>query len=344
VIAWTYPNLLHLAALLPTVAVAALLLHWRRRRHAAAALGDPALVRRLVGTDLRRFPRRSAALLVLAAASLGVAAAGPRWGNDAPAERDGPPADLVLVLDVSNSMLVRDVAADRLERQREAARAVVARAGGGRVGLVVFAGSGHVVAPLTTDHAMIGMYLDALSPAMAYQGGSAVSSGIRQAVRLIRVPGEARRAAALVLMGDGEAHEPAEAIRLATSEASRARVPVHAVGIGTERGGPVPDVDPVTGLGSGFKREPTGEVAVSRLDRDLLRTVARATGGTYVDADAPGALDELAAELGRVRAVPGAPVPGNRYAWFVALALALVAADAAAEARGRRRPAAEGRG
>jgi Ca-activated chloride channel homolog len=344
VIAWAYPNLLHLAALLPAVAAVAYLLYWRRRRHAAAALGDPALVRRLVGTDLRRFPRRSATLVGVAAAALGVAAAGPRWGDDAPPEREGPPADLVLVLDVSNSMLVRDVAPDRLERQREAARAVVARAAGGRVGLVVFAGSGHVVAPLTTDHAMIGMYLDALSPGMAYQGGSAVSSGIRQAVRLIRVPGEARRTGALVLVSDGEAHESEAAIRLATSEASRARVPVHAVGVGTERGGPVPDVDPVTGLGSGYKREPTGEVAVSRLDRDLLRTVARATGGTYMDADEPGALDELAAALARVRGVPGAPVPGNRYAWFVALALVLVAADAAADARARRRPAAQGRG
>jgi Ca-activated chloride channel homolog len=338
-IRWVYPNLLHLMVVLPAVAAAAFLLYWRRRRQAAAALGDPALVRRLTGADLRRFPRRSAALTVLAAAALGVASAGPRWGGDpAPAEAESQEGDVVLVLDVSNSMLVRDVAPDRLARQRAAAGALLDRAGGARVGLVVFAGSGHVVAPLTTDHAMIRMYLDALSPGMAYQGGSALSSGIRQAVRLVRVPGEARgTSAALVLMSDGEAHESEDFVRLAIRDAVRSRVPVHVVGIGTAAGGQVPDVNHATGDTTGFKREPmTGEVAVSRLNRGVLEMIAAETGGTYADADAPGGLGGIAAEVGRVRRVPAGPVPGNRYAWFIALALVLIGTEAVSEARGRR--------
>jgi Ca-activated chloride channel homolog len=340
---WTYPNLLHLAVVLPAVAAAAYLLYWRRRRHAAALLGDRALVRRLTGTDLGRFPTRGAVLTVLAAAALGLAAAGPRWGGGEPAGIPTAAPDLVLVLDVSNSMLVRDVAPHRLERQREAARSLMEALGPARVGLVVFAGSGHVVAPLTHDRAMLRAYLDVLSPEMAYQGGSALSSGIRQGVRLVRVPGEVRPGAgALVLMSDGEAHETQDALRQALAEAAAARVPVHAVGIGTAAGGPVPDVNPASGDTVGWKREPSGEIAVSRLERGLLESIAGETGGVYVDGDAPGAMGTLAAAVARVPGMPHAPAPGNRYAWFVAAALALIAADLAADARTRRRAPAPG--
>ena len=85
--AWADPFLLHLIALFPALLLAAVLLWWRRRREVAEALGDPVLVRRLAGTDLRRFPGGRAVLLVLAGALLGIAAAGPRWGNPATAAR-----------------------------------------------------------------------------------------------------------------------------------------------------------------------------------------------------------------------------------------------------------------
>jgi Ca-activated chloride channel family protein len=148
--AWADPFLLHLIALFPALLLAAVLLWWRRRREVAEALGDPVLVRRLAGTDLRRFPGGRAALLLLIGALLGVAAAGPRWGNP-----DGGGArgngDVVLVLDASNSMLVEDVAPSRLARERVLARALVDRLAGSRVGLIAFGGSGHALSPLTSD-------------------------------------------------------------------------------------------------------------------------------------------------------------------------------------------------
>ena len=337
---WADPFLLHLIGLFPALLLAALLLWWRRRREVADALGDPALVRRLAGTELRRFPFARAALLLSAGALLGVAAAGPRWG--APdADRDPGRGDVVLVLDASNSMLVEDVAPSRLERERALARALVERLAGSRVGLVAFGGSGHPLSPLTADASAIHLYLDALSPEIVNQGGTSLDSALRQALALLGGPRGAPTGGSVVLVSDGEALEPWEMVESSVENARRRGVPVHTVGIGTAAGGPVPDVDPETGERRGFKREPDGATAVSRLDEATLRRIAEATGGTYrVLPDARGAADlaRAAARGGRAAGAREPSAPDNRYEWFLALALALIAADALAE-RVRRRGA-----
>ncbi|HEX8321914.1 vWA domain-containing protein [Longimicrobium sp.] len=343
VIRWADPFLLHLIPLFPALVAAALLLWWRRRRDVAEALGDPALVRRLAGTDLRAFPRRRVALLIPAAAFLGLAAAGPRWGE---VRVDGVPrGDVVLVLDASNSMLVEDVRPNRLERQREIARTLVRRLEGSRVGLVAFAGSGHVLTPLTDDFSALNLYLDALGPDIVHQSGSSLYSALAEAVNLLDVPGAGENPGSIVLITDGEALEPSSMVGLSLERAVRRRVAIHTVGLGTEAGGPVPNVDPETGRRRGFKRDPeTRETAVSRLERPLLSAIARTTGGTaqvMPNAQAVAALANAAAS-GERGPGGGDSHPDNRYEWFLALALALIAADALSEHR-RPQPRAEGR-
>lgn len=338
-ITWADPFLLHLIALFPALLLAALLLWWRRRREVAEALGDPALVRRLAGTDLRAFPGRRAALLLPAGALLGVAAAGPRWGNaDAGARGHG---DVVLVLDASNSMLVEDVAPSRLARERTLARALVDRLAGSRVGLVAFGGSGHVLSPMTSDASAIHLYLDALSPEIVNQGGTSLDSALRQALALLGGPGEGPTGGSIVLVSDGEALEPRELLAGSIDQARRLGVHVHTVGMGTAAGGPVPHVDPASGERRGFKHEPDGSTAVSRLDEATLHTIARQTGGTYrwmPDARGAAELARVAAQGGRAAGGRGTSLPENRYEWFLGLALALIAMDSLAE-RGRRRRA-----
>ncbi|HEX2077057.1 MAG TPA: vWA domain-containing protein [Longimicrobium sp.] len=334
---WADPFLLHLIVLFPALLLAALLLWWRRRREVAEALGDPALVRRLAGTELRRFPIGRAVLLLPAGALLGVAAAGPRWGElDVVPARGG--GDVVLVLDASNSMLVEDVAPSRLERERALARALVERLGGSRVGLVAFGGSGHPLSPLTTDVSALYLYLDALSPEIVNQSGTSLDSALRNALALLGGTGEGPVGGSIVLMSDGEALEPPEMIAASIGHARRLGVPVHTVGIGTAAGGPVPDVNPETGERRGFKRELTGAIAVSRLDAATLARIARETGGTsriLPDGRGVAELASVAARGGRAAAGRGAPVPDNRYEWFLGLALVLIAMDALAD-RGRR--------
>lgn len=329
---WADPFLLHLIALFPALLLAALLLWWRRRRDVAEALGDPVLVRRLAGSDLRRFPGGRAALLLPAGALLGVAAAGPRWG----AAESGAPGsgDVVLVLDASNSMLVQDVAPSRLERERAMARALVDRLAGSRVGLIAFGGSGHALSPLTSDASAVHLYLDALSPEIVNQGGTSLDSALRQALALLGGAGEGPVGGSIVLVSDGEALEPAELVGASIGHARRLGVPVHTVGIGTAAGGQVPHVDPETGAREGVKREIDGSPAVSRLDEATLRRIAQETGGTFrlmPDAPAVADLARAASTGGRATRGRGTALPDNRYEWFLGLALALIAMDALAE-------------
>jgi Ca-activated chloride channel family protein len=334
-----HPALRHLIALFPVIALAALLLWTRRRRAAAAALGDAALVNRLAPA-LSRLPRRRVALLTLAALLLGIAAAGPTWGREpVPAPRA---ADVVLILDASNSMLVEDVRPNRLERERALARDLVRRMQGARVAIVVFAGSGYVVAPLTRDYDALDAYLEALTPEMVPQGGTSISNAMRQGAALFfGGPGERPRGA-LVLMSDGDALEEQRDIELSASLLARAGIALHTVGIGTPAGGPVPDIEPGTGRRVGFKRDLDGSLARSALGEPLLQSLAEVTRGSYRRATESSAA-ELAAAVNTVR--PGGPDwtqvrPGNRYEWFLGAALALLALDSLLESgmlRRRRR-------
>ena len=334
------PWLLPLALVLPLLVGAGLALAVRRRRRVADTFGEHPLVRRLLGADPHRFPWLRAALLLPAAAALGLAAADPRWGRGG-GEGEGGGAEVVLVLDASNSMLAEDVAPNRLERERAAARGLVRGLPRSRVGLVVFSGRGYVLTPLTGDLGALELYLDALSPGIVTQGGSSLASAIRQGTDLLLGADSTRAGRVMVLLSDGEALEEQEEIRFALRNAERAGATIHTAGIGTREGAPVPDVDPATGEQSGFKRDQGGEMVVSRLGEDLLREIASETGGSYFNLSHPGAVERLRAAIA---SAPSAPRPGDsssgpglRYGWFLGLALLLLGADTVIAARERRR-------
>lgn len=345
------PELLWLAAGLPALVLVAVLGYGARRRRVARLLGDGELVRRLGGPGDERLPAFRAAVLCGAAAAIGLAAAGPHWGVR---EVEGRPAgrDVVLVVDVSRSMLVRDLIPDRLERQRLLARQLVRELEGSRVGLVAFAGRAHILSPLTTDRGVLELYLDALDAEIASQGGSSLATAIRQGTDLARQGYERRGGQrTVILMSDGESHEEAGDVLEAAARAARAGVTIHTVTIGTGGGGPVP-----AALAGGEVTEylrHDGAIVISRADAALMRRIAAATGGRAVTAEQPGAAAELAAAVrrggsGEEAAADGDGVlqPHDRFRWFVALALALLALDALAlhgRSRGRRVARLEGR-
>ncbi|HEX7051653.1 MAG TPA: VWA domain-containing protein [Longimicrobiales bacterium] len=332
------PDLLWLALALPAVVAAGVYGYVRRRRRVARLLGEAHLVRRLGAGDLARFPTHRLVLVALAALSLGIAAAGPQWGFRTVETRTRS-RDLVLALDVSKSMLAEDVTPDRLERERLFARRLFRELGGDRIGLVAFAGRAYVLSPLTVDHGALQLYLDALDPEIVSQGGSSLAAALSQATDLVRGEPEAPRTdRAIILVTDGEALEDEGAVIEAAQRAAAAGVVVHTVGIGTAEGAPVPETDPVTQRIQGYKRDPTtGEIVVSRRNDALLARVARETGGRYIRLDRAGATDALVAALSgmdRTEATGGRRVePRERFAWFVAAALALLALDAVLERR-----------
>lgn len=335
------PDLLWLTVALPVVVGLGVWSWTRRRRRAAVALGSSALLERLGAGDLGAFPLRRLVLLSVAAAALGLSAAGPRWGLES-VEQPGFGADLVLALDVSRSMLAQDVTPDRMERQRVLARRILRELPGDRIGLVVFAGRANVLAPLTADHGTLHLYLDALDPNIVSQGGTALSTAIRQGADLARGPDDAGRGV-VVLVSDGEALEERDAVLREADRASRLGVTIHTVGVGTPQGAPVPARPGLDGQAEGYTRW-EGEIVISRLEEELLRDVARRTGGRYVRLGDPGATDALLATLKGMDRTEGDPRSGvrerPRYAWFVLLALALLAVDGMVV--GRARPAERG--
>ncbi len=333
------PDLIWLIAALP-LAVATAIWLWRRRvRRVADLFGERALVERLGLGVATRMPWLRVGLLLLASTALGTAAAGPQWGQR---RVDGSSSvrNIVLALDVSKSMLARDLEPSRLEQERLLARRLMREMPSDRFGLVAFAGRAYVLSPLTTDHGALALFVDAIDPEIVSYGGSALSAALRQASDLVRGdrPGQARPA--VVLVTDGEALAQESAVLAAADRAAQLGVTVHTVVVGTAAGSLVPDVDPRTGRTTGFVEDEQGQRVVSRLDADLLAEIARRGGGQYVELDNSGSTDQLLRALREVEAQQGpegARVEQvDRAGWFLALALLALALEAWLERRPRR--------
>lgn len=339
---FTDRDLLFVAIVLPIVIALLILRYVKRRRVVARTLGDSRLLARLGGADLERFPFERLLLLVPAALLLGIAAAGPHWGIKA-VEGESRSLNVVLALDISKSMLARDVAPNRLERERLLVRRLLRDLAQERVGMVVFAGRAYILAPLTNDQGALQLFVDALDPDIVSQGGSALSNAISLSADLARGPKGAGGERAVVLITDGEAHESRQDIMDAAERAARNRVRIFTIAIGTERGAPIPETDPETGRVTGYKRDPFGTTVVSRTDLDLLRSIAQASGGQAYDLGSGGGADGLIRQLRRMERTPGATdsgvEPRDQTVWFVAFALLLLAADFLLARRRRTTPA-----
>jgi Ca-activated chloride channel homolog len=328
-VSFARPDLLPLVVIVPALLLLALWLYARRRQRIARSFSDPHLLERLGGADLLRLPTTRALLILTAGAATGLAAAGPQWGLRA-TEGRALSLNVVVVTDISRSMLAPDIEPNRLERSRLFARRLLREMGGDRFGLVVFAGRAYVLAPLTVDHSALELYLDALDPDMVSQGGSSLSAAITQATDLVR-GSEAGGDRVVVLLSDGEALEELAAVHAAADRAARAGVRIITIGAGTSAGAMIPDLDATTGEQLGFRRDEFGEIVVSRLDESLLRDIADRTGGTYVRLDEGGALNRIVGELRRMQRAEGDDArrlePRERFAWFAALALLLLGLD-----------------
>ncbi len=187
-------------------------------------------------------------------------------------EREG--VDVVLVLDTSGSMATADVAPSRFFLARQALLQLVARLEGDRFALVAFEGEAYPLVPLTLDADALGLFLETVEPGIVPAPGTSLGVGLAKGLEAF--VDKERRNKVMVLVSDGEdlEGEVEEAVR----RAKEAGVVVHAVGVGTEAGQPVPDVD-ADGRVTGYKRDEGGGAVVSRLNMSTLDAIARGTGG-----------------------------------------------------------------
>jgi Ca-activated chloride channel family protein len=259
---------------LPVVALLEALLTRRDRERTARLVSRPLWPRIVRREDERvRFLRVS--LLLLGLAGLLVALARPQWGVvREKVEREG--VDVVLALDSSGSMATADVPPSRFFLARAALLSLVSRLEGDRFALVAFEGEAYPLVPLTLDADAIGLFLDTVEPGLVPSPGSSLGEGLARGLELL--VDKERRNKVMILVSDGE--DLGGEVETAVKQAKEAGVVVHTVGVGTERGQPVPDFD-AEGNPAGFKKDENGQVVVSRLDEGTLEAIARGTGGRY---------------------------------------------------------------
>src|SRR6185295_7322093 len=283
-----------------------------------------------------RVAGRRRAWLQLAALALGfVALARPQLGErQAELARTG--RDVLLVLDLSRSMTVTDVAPTRLAAAKVAAWETISASPGDRVGLIVFGGSAFLQLPLTSDHAALKLFLDAASPDDLGDPATDIGTALASAGKVFEHEGDRGHRAVLVV-SDGESGEGD--LEAATASLRAEAIPVFAIGVGTPAGGPVPADS--SEAPEKFHRDHIGRIALSRLEENDLRQVAKLTGGAYARADRPDDRKALRAALGRVRSGPfsgqRSTERADRYQWPLALAVAALLGDLALASVARRR-------
>ena len=340
---WLHPTY---AWTLLVVPVAVGLYAWaaRRRRADRDRFGDPAIVRQLAAT-LRPRRRTVKAGLAVAALLLGaIALMGPRWGTEVrTVERRG--VDLVVALDVSASMRAQDVPPSRLRRAKNEVRTLVGDLSGDRVGLVLFAGSGFVQCPLTTDYGAFRLFLDAAAPDQVSTPGTDVSTAVdaglqalgasRPADDTTTTPGEPRPRA-LLIISDGENHTGD--LEAARERAEAAGVTLLTAGVGTDEGARIPVYN--NGRRVDFKRNREGEVVRSRLQEASLTRLAQ-SGAYFRIGAARSALSDVPAALRQVGASTYAAERfadyEEMYQWPLAGALLLLVAGPLIPVRRRAR-------
>jgi Ca-activated chloride channel family protein len=229
---------------------------------------------RIVRTTDRRWRVVRLGFWLVGTAGIVLALARPQWGIvREKIEREG--VDVVLILDTSGSMATEDVAPNRFFLARQALLSLVQRLSGDRFALVAFEGEAYPLVPLTLDADAVGLFLDTIEPGAVPAPGTSLGVGLSRG--LATFVDKERRHKVMVLVSDGEDLEGD--IDAAVKEAKKAGVVVHTVGVGTQRGQPVPDFDR-EGRRAGFKHHPDGSVVISRLDMAALERIARGTGGS----------------------------------------------------------------
>ena len=265
------PHYLLLLLLIPFFFLGMGLWLWSRR-HRLRRFGDEALVNELMPSWSRGKLWVRTVLLSLAFFFFVIGLSRPQIGAKLK-DHKIKGAEIMIVLDVSNSMLAQDYSPDRLERAKLAISRITDKLKDDRIGLIVFAGTSFVQLPITSDYVSAKMFLNSISTESIPIQGTAIGDAISTAVRGFSAQSEHSRA--IIVITDGENHED-DAVA-AAKQAAEAGIKVYTIGVGSADGQPIP-------MNGELLKDKDGNIVVTRLDEETLRKVASAGGGAYVHA------------------------------------------------------------
>ncbi|MBN2207842.1 MAG: VWA domain-containing protein [Candidatus Coatesbacteria bacterium] len=277
-LASSFGNLLYLYLIPVAVALLVLFYRWSERRseRILSRFAGRSVLGRLLGSVDGSRLKLQAGLYFAAVALILAALAGPRLGERT-VELSTQGVDVVILLDTSRSMLAEDIAPSRFERAKLEVSRLLEHLSGHRVALVVFAGQARVQCPLTMDYGAFSMFLSSVQVGSVELGGTALPSAIEKACNLFSA-GE-RKYKALVVFSDGESHSGD--LEAAAKEAANQGVVIHAVGVGTGKGAPIP-VRSESSVINEYQKARNGTVILSRLNLTGLSRIADMTHGKIV--------------------------------------------------------------
>ncbi len=255
---------------IPAAVVLFLLSRWRKESQ-LKRFGDLILVGRLVGSLSSRARLVKRALILLALLFFVLALAQPHFRTkETLVERRG--IDVIIAVDVSNSMLAKDIAPTRLDKAKLELAGLIDKLKGNRIGIIAFAGEAVIQCPLTLDRGAVKLFLSTVSPNLISFQGTDIGRAI--AVALQSFQDKSKDSKAMILLTDGEDHNKETPSMV--KKAREAGVRIFTIGVGTVDGATLPGES-----GRGYKKDHTGKVILSKLDESLLRSIARDTGGIY---------------------------------------------------------------
>ncbi len=268
------PEYLYLLLVVPLLTLIFVFYKIRKRRN-IAAFGDPDLLKGLMPNVSTVRPTVKFVMQMVVLMMLVVVLARPQFGTKAEeVKRQG--IEVMIALDISNSMMATDVAPSRLTKSKQILSQLIDNMSNDKVGLVVFAGDAFTQLPITADYVSAKMFLSTISPKLIARQGTAIGSAVDLAIKSFNPKSPASKA--IILITDGENHEDnaVEAARLAQKEG----IVVHVIGMGRPEGAPIP----VDGTMS-FWKDKDGNVVVSKLNEAMCNDIASAGQGVYVRAD-----------------------------------------------------------
>ncbi|WP_235934003.1 vWA domain-containing protein [Sunxiuqinia indica] len=314
---------LYALAIIPVLIV----LFWitrRSRRKALERFGKPETVSQLMPNVSHSRPVIKFIIWLLAIASLIIAIARPQFGSKLKTvKREG--VELIIGLDVSNSMLAEDIQPNRLERAKRAISRLVDNLNNDKIGLIVFAGDAYTQLPITTDYPSAKLFLNAVSTDIVPRQGTAIGAAIDLASSSFSPQFEGNKA--IIIITDGENHED-DAIDAATAAAEKGII-VHTIGMGLPQGGPIP----VYKNGQrDYRKDKEGNVVVTKLNEEMLQQISAAGNGIYVRANnAQVGLNTLFNEIDKMEEAEMESLVYSDYEdqfqWFLGFSILLLLID-----------------
>ena len=312
-------ELLYLLALIPLLAIIFALM-MRRRRLLMERFGNLELLKELIPAYSRARLRLKLWIWLAAYACLVIAAARPQLGSKLREEK-AKGVEMMLVVDVSNSMLAEDFEPNRLERTKYAINKLFEGLHQERVGMVIFAGEPKVQLPITSDYRMAQAFTKRISTSLVAEQGTDIGKALELAS--LSFSSQSGQSRVIVLITDGENHD--QSVDQVVARAKQDGIRIYCIGIGTPEGAPIE-------IGGEFIKDENGEMVVSKLGEQMLQNIATSTEGAYVRASKQSiGLEEIVKSINQMEKSELTTVRyeeyNEQYQYFIAVALALLLLD-----------------